>query len=486
MAADIILFIVFMIIIFMIIYLKRRAPPEKIPDDIHPVVAWIYPAGAFLYKYTEKFIGRMDLKALINVLKKLNAGDGAEELKSKFFSLIYASLLGIILAFTVLYVGADLSDKVSQRAGLIKSLEKQEPGGGKRQVKLNRNAEGGSEDIVVTVPERTYSDREKKEFLDQAEAYITRRFKGSNKSLDHVTMPLYMPGRIKGSPVRINWEYPEDYISADGTLHNIFEEDHVECEVRAVLKIKDMEKMLSFPLTIDRKKLTGKQLFLYEWDKALKKEKEEHSSSKTLSLPSSAAGVTVSYSEPEKETGNDVIHFFMLAALLVPALITAEVFKAAGARDEEMKLSFSDMADRFVLLLNAGLSVKSVWFRLADEYQQKRAKGLIRKKYLYEEMMTTRDHLKNGMSESEAFEDFGRRCSLVNYMKFSSLLVQNQKKGNESLLAALEGLAEDSLKNRRDLAKEAGEKAGTRMLIPMILMLVVVIVIIMTAAFSSF
>ena len=49
-------------------------------------------------------------------------------------------------------------------------------------------------------------------------------------------------------------------------------------------------------------------------------------------------------------------------------------------------------------------------------------------RYVYEEMYVTSGQLKSGESEARAFAEFGNRCGLQQYRKFSGLLEQNRKK----------------------------------------------------------
>ena len=57
------------------------------------------------------------------------------------------------------------------------------------------------------------------------------------------------------------------------------------------------------------------------------------------------------------------------------------------------------------------------------------------------------------MNEAKAYELFGRRTGLLKYIKFSTLLVQNVKKGSDGLLRILEYEAADVLKERREKNK---------------------------------
>ena len=78
------------------------------------------------------------------------------------------------------------------------------------------------------------------------------------------------------------------------------------------------------------------------------------------------------------------------------------------------------------------------------------------------------------------------RCRLTQYRKCSALLSQNLKKGASGLLDALQKESEHAFEERKRNAREAGEKAGTKLLLPMMMMLVVVMVLIMVPACFSF
>ena len=60
------------------------------------------------------------------------------------------------------------------------------------------------------------------------------------------------------------------------------------------------------------------------------------------------------------------------------------------------------------------------------------------------------------------------------------------KKGSGDLLRLLEIEAMESFEERKELAKRIGEKAGTKLLFPMMIMLLIVIVIVIVPAFLSF
>ena len=90
------------------------------------------------------------------------------------------------------------------------------------------------------------------------------------------------------------------------------------------------------------------------------------------------------------------------------------------------------------------------------------------------------------LDEAEAYMHFGRRCHLRQYTKLCTLLVQNLRRGNDTLLQVLQEEAESSFEERKNLARELGEEAGTRLLFPMMIMLGITMLIIIVPAYFSF
>ena len=74
----------------------------------------------------------------------------------------------------------------------------------------------------------------------------------------------------------------------------------------------------------------------------------------------------------------------------------------------------------------------------------------------------------------------------MRYRRLSFLLAVHLKQGNGQLLVMLSEEAEGALEDRRNMARKAGEEAGTRLLLPMMVMLVVVMFLILVPAYLDF
>lgn len=128
------------------------------------------------------------------------------------------------------------------------------------------------------------------------------------------------------------------------------------------------------------------------------------------------------------------------------------------------------------------MSLSNAWIKIAKDYKEKTTK----KRFAYEEISLTAGELMLGTSEVIAYERFGRRVKLLPYLRFSSLIAQNVKKGSAELLNQLELEAAEAFAERKELAKRMGEEAGTKLLVPMVVMLLLVLAIIMVPAMLSF
>ena len=149
-----------------------------------------------------------------------------------------------------------------------------------------------------------------------------------------------------------------------------------------------------------------------------------------------------------------------------------------------MMLDYPEIITEFTMLTGAGMTAKNVWKKIAEDYGITREKTG-RKREAYEEIWITWQEMKSGIPEMECYERFARRCDLIPYMKMGALLSQNLKKGATGISEMLRMEAVQALEDRKSRARQLGEEAGTRLLIPMLLMLIIVITIVVVPAFLS-
>ena len=151
-----------------------------------------------------------------------------------------------------------------------------------------------------------------------------------------------------------------------------------------------------------------------------------------------------------------------------------------------MLLSYPEMVSKLTLLLGSGMSMASAWEKVVLTYQKQLKQGRTKEKAVYQEMLITYHEMKDGVGEQRAYLRFGERCYLQPYRKFASLLTQNLRKGQRELATLLENEVTEAFEIRKNHAKKAGEEAGTKLLLPMMIMLLLVMVVILVPACMTF
>ena len=175
--------------------------------------------------------------------------------------------------------------------------------------------------------------------------------------------------------------------------------------------------------------------------------------------------------------------FLILGAVLIAAVLIGldkGLEETVKKRKAQMTLDFSEIVSKMSLLYEAGLSIYKAWEKIVTEQEKKGEE-----RYAYREMKLVLEKISSGVSEKEAYRQFGKRCGLHSYIKLGNLLEQNLSKGTKGMKQSLQEEVEESLEERKKLARKKGEEASTKLLVPMVLMLLVVIIIIAVPALMS-
>lgn len=136
---------------------------------------------------------------------------------------------------------------------------------------------------------------------------------------------------------------------------------------------------------------------------------------------------------------------------------------------------FADVASKLALLVNAGMIMKEAWEKVAYTGESE----------LYQEMQRVCVNMHNGMSEVDAYTEFGSRCTSPEIKKFTSTLVQGLVKGNRELVEMIKQQSREIWEAKRHRVKQQGEKAASKLLIPICIMFIGIIIMIIIPIFSN-
>jgi tight adherence protein C len=174
----------------------------------------------------------------------------------------------------------------------------------------------------------------------------------------------------------------------------------------------------------------------------------------------------------------------IFAALSFVAFFAMPIIVDKGLNDKieqrrlAIRMEFPEFVNKMTILVNAGMTISKAWEKIATDSNKNTP--------LFKEMQYTLAEISAGKPEAVAYEEFGRRCKIKEIIKFVSVVVLNLKKGGAEVVPVLKLQADECWEMRKSAAKQLGEEAGTKVLIPMMIMFVGIILIVVTPAILSF
>lgn len=136
---------------------------------------------------------------------------------------------------------------------------------------------------------------------------------------------------------------------------------------------------------------------------------------------------------------------------------------------------FADVVSKLALLVNAGMILKEAWIKVSETGDGE----------LYQEMRRTVVQMNNGVSEIDAYMEFGTRCTAPEIKKFTSTIVQGMVKGNRELVEMIKQQSREIWEAKRHRVKQEGEKAASKLLIPICIMFIGILIMIIVPIFAN-
>lgn len=341
------------------------------------------------------------------------------------------------------------------------------------------------EPVTVEVEERMYTDKEIREIFAQIIEEMDTVILGENKSLDRVERDLNLVTVWEDYPVHIQWELDHyDVMNAYGEIQEEkTKEEGTLVEVRGVLSYGTERALYVTNVMVYPETKTGKEKIIDEVRQLFCEEEEKTRAQGRFSLPANIDGERIEWEKKRDLRGYYVLLLGVIGSGLVVALKKENEKVAEKERKKQMIADYPEIIYKFTLLLSTGMTVKNVWIKIVQNYEEQ--KTTTGERAAYEEMSYTYNEMQGGITEAEAYERFGKRCRVSVYMKFGALLSQNLRKGAKGITELLRAESIQAFENRKNRAKRLGEQAGTKLLMPMFGMLAIVLVIVVVPAFLS-
>ena len=336
--------------------------------------------------------------------------------------------------------------------------------------------------VEFEISARKRSEEEARELFLRAAESLKGHILGENSSLQEVVHDLVLVDALPEYDMQIDWRSGNtDLIRGDGSVQNKELEEAQNVLLKAKLYSDRWEREYTYEVCVYPYPFTKEDAFVRKLYEELEVCGQETAGQQYMKLPDNLGENRIYWKE---ESQNVMGIAFLLGAVLVFVVYGRESSKLRRKkreREEELLVDYPEFLSRFILLTGAGMTVRSAWERMLSDYKKSG-----RKRYVYDEMQHTMAQLEVGMSELKAYEEFGRRCAILSYLRFTTILTQNLKKGSSGIVALLRMESEEAFSERKNQARRKGEEAGTKLLFPMGGMLIIVFVLILVPAFASF
>lgn len=179
--------------------------------------------------------------------------------------------------------------------------------------------------------------------------------------------------------------------------------------------------------------------------------------------------------------GENAVIFSVMAVAAVLGL----PFLADGSLDEQIKkktlsiqIEFPEFVSKLTLLVNAGMTISKAWEKIILDNKKDLP--------LYTEMRYAYAEIQAGRPEAAAYEEFARRCRVKEVTRFVSVVIMNLRRGGSEVVPVLRTQGDECWEMRKMAAKQMGEEASAKLMIPLMIMFVGIILIVATPAMLSF
>lgn len=459
---------------------------RKRPDGHKTVIAkrsWFNKAAQWLYTLMCRF-GHWIRPAVKKDLWYLYPGEDQENLCKSYYVKKIEKSLTIFTAGCVLAILLAVRAAGERRLEQGNALKREGILGESQKVTVEARFDGQKETFEILMEPLCLSTEEAEACYEEFCRELPHLIAGENSSLQEVTQNLNLQEQYEGYPFLVEWKSADvSCIASDGVIKPGEREQDVLLTASITYEEQAWRQQLS--VRVPAETLTAEEQRYRELAGQLFHTEERTRMEEYLFLPESIDGAPVKWQRAVEDYS---------VTLWVGALIVSGLVFILGDRDlhsrlqrqrEHMKREYPDIVHKLVLYLGAGMTLQGAFQKVAAEYEHYRAAGGMRKSPVCEQMIYTCRDLKSGISEDTAYEHFGKRTGLQEYIRLSTLMTQNLKKGSSSLLSRLREEADKALTERIQAGKRLGEEASTKLLIPMVMMLAVVMIMVILPAFSS-
>lgn len=362
------------------------------------------------------------------------------------------------------------------------SIKRNEFGGKDKSVHLVIDAEGIVENYSyeLEVEPTRISEEEAEQYIAKAMEEIDADFKEIKADVE--IQDTYVSGFVEA-----DWYFsPSGYLSSEGQVvqENIPEEG-ILINARVTLLCGDYEAVYSFPFRIEKEILSEQERFFNQVDEWIEKQMKQEGTTSII-LPDEINGINIIWSEKKDYLAVKIMLLEIVAIVLISISKKRKLEKENQERKRSIELQYPDVVNQLSILLEAGMTTRQAWQRMAKQYTEKRQRNLVEENLVYEAITHMSHRLAEGENEKIAYEKFLGEIDVMCYHRLFRTLIGNLEKGTSSICNYLEEESRRAYEQRIFLAKKIGEEASTKMLFPLMIMMILVMAMVVAPAIISF
>lgn len=427
------------------------------------------------------FVVTAGILILLLLYAKNKEKDQGKNKKDAVKVMILSGMLGFIIC-----ISEDAKARLTSDGKLLRN----QAGEGADTQELQLDAEGILKDYGYTleVQEQRLYGKGLEQLFQSAQKEAEAIFLGENSSLNYICQDVSLPKTLQNGQIKTGWQFePKEIIDEDGKLQpDKVSKSGAVVMVSLKLTYYDEVQTYSFGCHVYPKEVSSKEKLLSDLSDYFQTEQEDSKNRPYIRMPGQIDGNVLKWSQKRENLYRIILMLGIIAAAFVYAQQAVRDQQKEQKRKDDLLRQYPDMVSKLSLLLGAGMTFSAAWERIILNYQHQLNQHLTQPMEVYEQMLISYREMQDGIGEIQVYERFGERCGMPQYRKLTMLIIQNLRKGSSGLTQALEKEVTEAFALRKNNAKKAGEEAGTKILLPMMLMLCVVMVIILVPAFLSF
>lgn len=437
----------------------------------------------YLYrKLSEGKLSRLCPSQVVSGLRLLYPGKDEKELCADY---LYRKLSLVVMILAVGMVFGIAARIMAQRGSALDgdgSLTRGSFQDGTEQIRLTATYQHQKIQLDVELHPRELTDEEVDMRYEEFCLRLDDLILAENSDRLHITSDLSLERNFDGYPFDIEWRSDRpDILDPLGAVNRV--KEAVPVNLSMLLTYGTWQKTESFAVTVVPPLLSEEEAFRENLEEYIQTLEEQDRDAQSMQLPSQWDERAIVWKIQGEDYSLFVWALTPIVAILIYFCTDRDLQQRLEQRKNDLRAEYPGVVHKLVLLLGAGLSVRKAFERMGQEYEkQKEMTGLCSPGA--EEIMMTCRQLQSGVTESAAYIQLGKRAGIREYIGLSTLLVQNQKRGNDEMLSRIMEEAARASGEKLLFVKKLGEEAGTKILIPMVMLLAVIMIIIMIPAFG--